>query len=104
VLYFTTEAPQVMPEVLFSVSSKKFKRAVDRNLIKRRCREAYRKNKVLLSRLPPQSRPSSMAFLYIAKEKLEFDVIENGMIRLLKAVRNQQSEVKSRTDRTPPTT
>ena len=35
-------------QVLFSVSKKGFRRAVTRNLIKRRLREAYRKNKNIL--------------------------------------------------------
>lgn len=35
----------VPAQVAFSVSKKSFKRAVKRNLIKRRIREAYRKNK-----------------------------------------------------------
>jgi ribonuclease P protein component len=42
------ESPLEIPvpsQVAFSVSKKSFKRAVKRNLIKRRIREAYRKNK-----------------------------------------------------------
>jgi ribonuclease P protein component len=35
-------------QIAFSVSKKKYRRAVQRNLIKRRTREAYRKNKHLL--------------------------------------------------------
>ena len=80
-----------MPQVLFSVSKRSFKQAVDRNLLKRRCKEAYRKNKFLLANLPGERRPASMAFLYIAKEKLELDVIENGIVKLFKKLKAEGS-------------
>lgn len=49
VVYFKLEEAQAYPaKVLISVSKHNFKRAVDRNRIKRLIREAYRKNKHLL--------------------------------------------------------
>ncbi|MBC8109826.1 MAG: ribonuclease P protein component, partial [Verrucomicrobia bacterium] len=36
------------PQVLFTIPKKQFKRAVDRNLLRRRSREAYRLNKQVL--------------------------------------------------------
>ena len=62
-------------QVMISVSSRKFKRAVDRNLIKRRIREAYRLNKQNIS--PAQ--PLLIAYIYIAKEILPSSVIHEKL-------------------------
>jgi len=43
------ESKKLLPKVVFSVSKKFFKKATDRNYIKRRLREAYRKQKHLLT-------------------------------------------------------
>jgi len=85
VLYiYDKETPPILPQVLFSVSKKQFKKAVDRNLIRRRCREAYRLNKESLVTSPQELRPSYIAFLYLAKEITTYDVIEQAMKPILK--------------------
>jgi ribonuclease P protein component len=65
------------PQVMVSVSSKKFKRAVDRNLIKRRLKEAYRKNKIEVKT------KTEIAFIYIATDILEYAKIEKAMKKSL---------------------
>lgn len=80
---YDSPAESLPPEVLFSVSKRNFKKAVDRNLIRRRCREAYRLHKSLLTQNPEVRLPSSMAFLYLAKEKAAYDVIEKAMCKVL---------------------
>jgi ribonuclease P protein component len=56
-----------------------FKHAVDRNLIKRRIREAYRLQKHLLLEKPNKPLPSSIAFVYIAKKIEDYAKIEKSM-------------------------
>ncbi|HET9055119.1 MAG TPA: ribonuclease P protein component [Cyclobacteriaceae bacterium] len=67
-------------QVLFSVSKKNFKKAVDRNLIKRRMREAFRLNKAAL----PEASTWQMAYIYTAKTILEFAQIRDKMIASFK--------------------
>lgn len=68
--------------ILISVPKKKFKRAVDRNQIKRRIREAYRLNKHLL--LEEQDKHFHVAFIYQDANILPYSEIEEKLITLLK--------------------
>lgn len=63
-------------QVLISVPVKKFKRAVDRNLIKRRIREAYRLQK---SKISANSK-LIIALQYTAREILPFQEIKNKVL------------------------
>ena len=54
-------------QVLFSVPVKVFKRAVDRNRIKRQLRECYRKNKAELYGNQFDGLPYLMAYVYISR-------------------------------------
>ncbi|MCF8323959.1 MAG: ribonuclease P protein component [Leadbetterella sp.] len=66
-----------LPQVLISVSKRKFKNATDRNTIKRRTKEAYRLNKLDFSG------SISLAFIYVANEILEFLVLEKALKNVL---------------------
>jgi len=78
-------------QVLISVSKRHFKRAVDRNLIKRRTREAYRLQKELLDASPLNLQ---LALIYSHKEILPFDDIKKKMQQcLLKAPKMLTSAV-----------
>lgn len=69
-------------KVLFSVPKRNFKKAVDRNFLKRRSKEAYRLHKLILEK----SRYSSynIAFIYTSKKLHDFDFIEKKVILVLK--------------------
>ena len=68
-------------KLLISVPKKSFKRAVQRNLLKRRIRESYRKNKDLL--LLPTGIKTNIMLVYVSKDILEYKYIESKIRDIL---------------------
>lgn len=81
VVFKKTELPEPFPvQAAFTVSKRNFKRAVKRNLLKRRMREAYRLNKTeLYSEIAAKNLQIAIMFVFVGKELLEFPAIEKGM-------------------------
>ena len=77
----TGAAEKSVNKVMVIAPKKSFKRAVDRNLLKRRMREAYRLHKELL----PQ-RGLSISLLYIAKEIRSYKEIEAAVVEILQKI------------------
>ena len=70
--------------VLFSVSKRHFKHAVDRNRVKRQVREAFRRNKSIITQnLTDDHEAVAMAFVWLTNEKYPSSEVENRMVRLL---------------------
>jgi ribonuclease P protein component len=80
------QAPSV--RVMFVVPKRSFKRAVDRNFLKRRMREAYRLQKnEFYAQLG--SKQINLAILYTGKEQSDYATIYKSMSKLLNNINSQ---------------
>ena len=91
IFYLVHSHDDVSPvQVLFSVPKRLYKKAVKRNLIKRRIREAYRQNKHILN--IPASKKAFIAYIYVSPEILGFQTIENKLITTLKRLNEEMNK------------
>ena len=85
-----SDEPSVPVQVLITVSSKNVPRAVDRNRIKRRIREAYRLNKYLLyDELKKLNKKLLLGFVYTSKKIEPFPLIQEKVIASLQKISAQ---------------
>lgn len=82
---FSDDAHSTSPRIGVSVSKKKFKRAVDRNRIKRKMREAYRLNKHGFIQAM-HNVEADILLVYIAEQEEDFKGIEKGVKKVLKQI------------------
>ena len=72
-------------QIAFSVPKRRFKRAVQRNRIKRLMREAFRLNKsLILDKLSEEAPQYAWMILYVGKEEMPYRYVERKMQKLLK--------------------
>ncbi len=80
-------------KLAISVPKRLFKKAVDRNLLKRRTREAYRTNKIELKKsMKDAQKGLHFMLIYIAKEEHEFDLIQKKIILTLQRLQSIYAE------------
>lgn len=91
VVWSEKQAAQDCPlQVAFSVSKKNFKRATERNSLKRKMKEAYRLNRRrAIEQL--NGRSLNCMFVYIARERLSYSMIEKGMRDALNRIARAKS-------------
>jgi ribonuclease P protein component len=87
VSYLLTETPHKFPvQVVINVSKKRYKRAVDRNLIKRRTREAYRlqKQAELYNSIPKTDKLLLLSVQFIGKKIYDYSFFEKKLSGVFK--------------------
>lgn len=70
-----------------SVPKRRFRKAVDRNLLKRQIREAYRKNKkIIYEPLALREMNINLVILFLSDEFITYVELESVLIELLKKI------------------
>lgn len=90
IIYFQADQSQYPASVAIVVPKKLFKKAVDRNKIKRKIREAYRLNKAeFYSRLFKANMGLNLVIQYQHREIVDYHTIKKGLYKGLDKMMNQ---------------
>ena len=94
IVWIPSPAPTTAPpQVLISVSKRTFKRAVDRNRLKRLIREAYRLNKYRLTEQPNGHSIALLGIIFTGKEKSPLTLVEKKLISAFHRLLGTSAEV-----------
>lgn len=77
-------------QILISVSKRNFKKAVDRNKLKRQIREAYRLNKEILTSLNDKY---AIAYIYTFKKMIPYSELESKLIQSLERLQKELNTI-----------
>ena len=81
-------------QLLISVPKSLYRKAVDRNRIKRLIRESYRKNKyILYESLEERHEQMLVCIQYTPKEILSYQLIQEKIIILLQRLKEENAEI-----------
>lgn len=87
-MFIETQEVLLFPaQAMFVVPKRNFKKAHDRNLLKRRMREAYRLNKnILYDELRLKNKKINLAFIFTGKKEESFNDIQSSVLKQMNVV------------------
>lgn len=95
VVYIKSLTTTENTQVAFSVSKKKFKRAYQRNYIKRMMREAYRLNKTVFIQENYTLAPLNVIFIYVGKDIVSYKKMEASIKTILSDLKKRIQDENS---------